>query len=171
MRHFVLLVLLCLGGLQAVPQSIPLQHFTTRNSGLVQNQVMKINRGEDGALWLSTYGGLSRFNGKKFTNYTINEGLQTNIVFGTLDFDDTLWISTRDGIDILVNHKLSKFFVSHSRGMYYAEFYRNDDLFYLLNVNEPTNEKLKRVYQAFDVRKRKLTASFYCMTAFPSWAN
>lgn len=167
MRHFVLLVLLCLGGLQAVPQSIPLQHFTTRNSGLVQNQVMKINRGEDGALWLSTYGGLSRFNGKKFTNYTINEGLQTNIVFGTLDFDDTLWISTRDGIDILVNHKLSKFYASPSRGMYYARFYRYDNLFYLLNVNEPTHDKLKNVHQAFDVRKRKLTASFYCHDSIP----
>lgn len=167
MRQLLLITMLFVVAKCAITQSIPLQHFTTRNSGLVQNQVMKINRGEDGALWLSTYGGLSRFNGKKFTNYTINEGLQTNIVFGTLDFDDTLWISTRDGIDILVNHKLSKFFVNPSRGMYYAEFYRYDNLFYLLNVNEPTNEKLKNVYQAFDVRKRKLTASFYCDDSIP----
>ena len=167
MRQLLLITMLFVVAKCALAQSIAIKHYTTRNSGLVQNQVMKINRGEDGALWLSTYGGLSRFNGRKFTNYTINEGLQTNIVFGTLDFDDTLWISTRDGIDILVNHKLSKFYASPSRGMYYARFYRYDNLFYLLNVNEPTNEKLKNVYQAFDVRKRKLTASFYCHDSIP----
>lgn len=167
MHRFLLAVLLFVTVQNVLPQSIALKHYSTRNTALVQNQVIMINQAGDGALWLSTYGGLSRFNGKKFTNYTISEGLQTNIVFGTMDADDTLWISTRDGIDILVGNRLTSYFKSPSMGMYYGQFYKYKDLFYLINVNSPTNEKLKNVFQIFDVRAKKYFSHVFCEDSIP----
>jgi len=167
MHRFLLAVLLFVTVQNVLPQSIALKHYNTRNTALVQNQVIMINQAGDGALWLSTYGGLSRFNGKKFTNYTISEGLQTNIVFGTVDADDTLWISTRDGIDILVNNRLTNYFKSPSMGMYYGQFYKYKDLFYLINVNSPTNEKLKNVFQIFDVRANNFFSKVFCEDSIP----
>lgn len=167
MHRFLLAVLLFVTVQYALPQSIALKHYNTRNTALVQNQVIMINQAGDGALWLSTYGGLSRFNGKKFTNYTMSEGLQTNIVFGTIDADDTLWIATRDGIDILVNNRLTNYFKSPSMGMYYGQFYKYKDLFYLINVNSPTNEKLKNVFQIFDVRAKNFFSKVFCEDSIP----
>lgn len=167
MRPIFLLFFVLSASVWLGAQSIALKHYNTRNTALVQNQVIMINQAGDGALWLSTYGGLSRFNGKKFTNYTISEGLQTNIVFGTMDADDTLWISTRDGIDILVNNRLTSYFKSPSMGMYYGQFYKYKDLFYLINVNSPANEKLKNVFQIFDVRAKKFFSKVFCEDSIP----
>lgn len=56
-----------------------IQHFT-QAEGLPNNSVLKIVKDNRGEYWLSTYNGLSKFNGVKntFKNYYKGDGLQSN---------------------------------------------------------------------------------------------
>ena len=51
-----------------------------------------------GEMWIGTDGGLSRWQGGKFTNFTTREGLSHNAVDALYqDREQTLWIGTRGG--------------------------------------------------------------------------
>ena len=69
----VLASLLCCAGLSAQPQRALvvtdpyLQTVWTTENGLRQNSVTAIVQPRDGYLWLSTFGGLARFDGVRFT--------------------------------------------------------------------------------------------------------
>ena len=66
----------------------------TVKDGLPNNQVESIFQDSRGYLWVSTYGGLSRFDGKSFINYDQSDGI--NSLGGTIYFEDStgkLWIS------------------------------------------------------------------------------
>lgn len=156
---------------ELVSQSIALKHYNTRNSALGQNQVIMTNRAVDGALLLSTYGGFSRFNGKRFFNYTRNDGLQSNVVFGTIDKDDTLWIATRDGIDFMVNSKITNYFSAPPFGMYYSRFYSYKDLFFLRDINRPNNETNKNAWYLFDIRKKRFNHKVFTKDSLDILSN
>src|SRR5262249_35824728 len=52
----------------------------------------------DGYLWLTTTGGLARFDGVRFTAYGMADGLSSNRFQGlAVDHAGTLWISAEDG--------------------------------------------------------------------------
>ncbi|MEY2869039.1 MAG: hypothetical protein RIR01_1519, partial [Bacteroidota bacterium] len=55
------------------------KRYTTAD-GLCSNTILKILEDEKGNLWMSTYNGLSRLNvkTKTFSNFSINDGLQSN---------------------------------------------------------------------------------------------
>ncbi len=42
--------------------------------GLVQSQIRAINQDSDGYLWIGTLGGLSKFDGINFENFSTNDG-------------------------------------------------------------------------------------------------
>ena len=50
------------------------QHFTTQQ-GLANNQVIDIYEDKAGRIWFGTLSGASRYDGKTFRNYRLNEGL------------------------------------------------------------------------------------------------
>jgi ligand-binding sensor domain-containing protein len=76
-----------------------------KKDGLSNNIILDIQEGSDGALWIASYGGVSRFKNGHFTNYTIKNGLPSN---GVLDItksnDGTLWFATFGGIAEFKNH-------------------------------------------------------------------
>ena len=47
----------------------------TPKEGLAQSQVRAIAQDAEGYLWFGTLGGASRFDGLRFTNYALQEGL------------------------------------------------------------------------------------------------
>jgi streptogramin lyase len=66
---------------------------------LADNLIFTICEDENGALWVGTHKGLSRFQGGKFTTYTTKNGLPSDIVFATYaDREGNLWIGTRAGL-------------------------------------------------------------------------
>ncbi|MBU4405523.1 MAG: PAS domain S-box protein [Acidobacteria bacterium] len=69
----------------------------TDKDGLISNQIwaMTVYKND---LWLATYMGLSRFDGKTFRNYTSKDGLVTDVLFDLQTVGDTLWIASRQGI-------------------------------------------------------------------------
>src|SRR5262245_24293511 len=83
----------------AVSEQLPVKTYSTGN-GLVHNRVMRIFRDSRGFLWLCTAGGISRFDGHKFVNYTVENGLPTPVINDFLEADNGIyWIATNsDGV-------------------------------------------------------------------------
>lgn len=71
----------------------------TEDDGLANNTVRALEETEDGAIWIATYGGVSKLVGTDFTNYSIQDGLPNNGVLDILE-DNTgeLWFATFGGI-------------------------------------------------------------------------
>ncbi|HVN58712.1 MAG TPA: histidine kinase [Bacteroidales bacterium] len=82
------------------------QNYTIRNfnidNGLPHNSVRDIARDRSGFLWLSTFDGLSRYDGYEFRNYHHVPGDSTSLPYFSvgkiiLDRNDDLWILTDNG--------------------------------------------------------------------------
>jgi ligand-binding sensor domain-containing protein len=93
--------LLCLLAATAIAQYSPYRfdHWTT-DDGLPQNTVTSVVQTRDGYLWLTTFDGLARFDGVRFTVFDKNNsrGINTNRFTGLYGAGDgSLLIATEDG--------------------------------------------------------------------------
>src|SRR5205814_8758271 len=52
----------------------------TVSDGLVNNAIRKVFQDSKGFLWISTWEGLSKYDGNRFTNFTERNGLSHNLV-------------------------------------------------------------------------------------------
>ena len=66
--------------------------------GLSQTQVFDICPDDHGNVWFGTAGGASRFDGKHFTNYSTENGLNDNLVSKIISKNGFIWIATQHGI-------------------------------------------------------------------------
>lgn len=64
-----------------------------------------------GDLWIGTWGGgVSRFDGKSFVNYSTKDGLTGNVVYGiTQTTDGAMWFGTNHGISRFDGHNWSSY--------------------------------------------------------------
>jgi ligand-binding sensor domain-containing protein len=71
--------------------------------GLVSNPVRRIFQDSKGFIWIATWEGLSEYDGHKFTNYTIANGLSHNMVNDMYESaDGKLYVAENNGsVDIL----------------------------------------------------------------------
>jgi ligand-binding sensor domain-containing protein len=104
MKHLTLLAVcwLFFGGVFG--QSYSFLSYSTSN-GLPQSQVQCISQDSNGYLWVGTLGGLSKFNGKKFINYSVNDGLLNNRITAISMIDGKIWIGHEGGVSTLTNGK------------------------------------------------------------------
>jgi signal transduction histidine kinase/ligand-binding sensor domain-containing protein len=66
--------------------------YTSRD-GLVNNRARFFYQDTRGRLYISTFGGLSVYDGSRFINYTTEEGLATSLINDVVEMgDDSLWI-------------------------------------------------------------------------------
>lgn len=67
--------------------------------GLISNRVLVSVEGDDGSVWIGTYGGVTRYMDGEFQSFAIQEGLPNNAVMN-LEKDDQgrIWASTFGGI-------------------------------------------------------------------------
>jgi len=67
--------------------------------GLPQSQVHCLLQENKGYLWIGTIGGgLSRFDGRRFKNFGIEEGLPSNKILSLEFCNDLLWVGTEKGL-------------------------------------------------------------------------
>ena len=103
----------------------PFKHGTWKHytylDGLGQNRVWTIFQDRDGFLWFGTDGGgISRYDGDKFVNFTTDDGLAYNSVSAIYqDREGFLWFGTRGGIsrydgDKFVNFTIDGGLISNS---------------------------------------------------------
>jgi ligand-binding sensor domain-containing protein len=65
---------------------------------LVQNALLCIHQDAKGYLWIGTAEGVSRFDGYRFTNYDVRDGLGHSFINTIVeDRQDRLWIGTNGG--------------------------------------------------------------------------
>lgn len=74
------------------------QHYDT-GDGLPQVQARAVHQSRSGALWIGTYGGLSRYDGAEFETFTSQDGLPNNEIYALDETaDGRLWIGTTSGL-------------------------------------------------------------------------
>ncbi len=87
--------------------------------GLPQNSVNAIVQSQDGYLWLGTYGGLTRFDGTRFTLFRslAQQGPSSDRILSLLEDERRrLWIGTEDaGVSLLDNGQFSRLDVCAGR--------------------------------------------------------
>ena len=94
--HWLLIVCCCVPAARA---QYVIDYWTT-DKGLPQNSVLSIQQTPDGYLWFTTFDGLVRFDGVRFTvfNKGNSPGLTSNrFVRLFCEPDGTLWAATEDG--------------------------------------------------------------------------
>src|SRR5215203_3852204 len=94
-------------------QQYPFVHYTPRE-GLVNNRARTIYQDSKGRLYICTYGGLSIYDGSRFTNFTTENGLTNNLVNDVVEMGpDSIWIfSNSKKIHCLVSGILKDFIPS-----------------------------------------------------------
>ena len=87
---------------EASAEQLPIKTYTTAD-GLSNNRVKRIVQDSHGFFWFCTAGGLSRFDGYQFTNYTVDNGLPAPSVNDLLETSGgNYWIATNsDGLTFM----------------------------------------------------------------------
>src|SRR5437762_5582146 len=109
MRRSVLTLLISLNCCFAFSQKVIFQTYTVRD-GLVANPVHRIFQDSKGFIWICTWEGLSKYDGHKFTNFTLANGLSDNAVNDVYESPDgKLYVALNNGcIDIIENDQVAK---------------------------------------------------------------
>ena len=105
-KNFLILPAICFY-LLTIAQESELQQFKngfyikqfSEASGLVNNACKYLYEDTRGFIWVCTFSGLSRFDGKQFINYGVKEGLPgTNITQVSEDSSGVIYVATTTGI-------------------------------------------------------------------------
>ena len=93
MKFFLCAFLICCISLQVVfSQEYGYTHYSTKE-GLAGSTVYNMVQDRDGFLWFGTEGGLSRFDGTHFKNFTRQDGLPDNEIIQVFaDSKGRIWI-------------------------------------------------------------------------------
>jgi len=80
------------------------------------NYIVALEVDTDGTVWVGTWGGgLASFDGEKYVNYTVRDGLPSNHVFMLhQDEQGILWIGTSNGMAQFDNGKFSNHLTTHN---------------------------------------------------------
>ncbi len=100
-RLFLILGVLSTGWLMSIASEAQTPTLTVYSAeqGLPQGQVLALHRSPEGFLWIGTYGGLSRYDGRGFVTWTAAEGLPSNTVNDlATDARGRLVIATSKGV-------------------------------------------------------------------------
>lgn len=93
------------------------------------NQYAFIRKGlqdKAGNIWFATSGaGVYRYDGKGFVNYTMKDGLNSNIVQCMIeDYKGTIWVGTKDGVCRFDGKKFTDFALPWTRTPIMSPFFR-----------------------------------------------
>jgi len=105
-RLFCALFFVLFCHLSSFAQKYTFSHYDIED-GLIESQVNNLALDQEHRLWMATFGGACRFDGKDFTSYTRQNGMPTNFINNVfVDKDNTVWFGTQSGLMKLVNKKL-----------------------------------------------------------------
>ena len=108
---FMFRFILCTCGIANAQRYTAINTFTTEQ-GLPSNHVYEAVQDSLGFLWLATDNGVSRFDGKYFTNFTVADGLPSNDVIQIkITADGTLWANSYRHVPTYFDYKANRFIV------------------------------------------------------------
>ena len=103
----MLLLLLCPTDIRAQHMQATLSHYST-DDGLASNAISYLTHDDYGYVWISTWNGISRFDGYHFYNYKTGhtsgiKGLHNRIDAMTVDQSQNIWLKMYDGRIFVIN--------------------------------------------------------------------
>ncbi|NER15856.1 sensor histidine kinase [Spongiivirga citrea] len=109
-----------------------IKHYTS-SDGLAHDVTYNIIQDSKGYIWICTDDGLSKFDGKKFTNYGLKNGLTSNYIMDVKELDSTtLVISTwGGGLHFLKNDTIFKSSKFHDNNTKILDIDLSDDMIYV----------------------------------------
>lgn len=126
--------------------------------GLAQSQATCLTQDKSGNLWIGTFGGISRFDGRKIKNYSVSDGLYSNsIVSIHYARSEKLYCCSAIGVQYFDGDKFKTVYTNKGRildnitqieeddaGTLYM--LRNDQQLYQLNDSRDTAEPIRHVH-------------------------
>ena len=86
----------------------------SEKNGLCMNHIVSILEDKNKNIWLGTYGGgVSKYNGEHFVNYTKNDGLIDNYIWEIFE-DNTgkIYFGTEEGLSVLDENKITNYTIN-----------------------------------------------------------
>ena len=110
MHRYLIIVWIIFLSCDCLSQQYPFVHYTPKD-GLVNSRVREIYQDSRGRLYFLSYGGLSVYDGNRFRNYTIQNGLSADMVNDIVEVgDDSLLVATNiNEMNLLVRGQMKKF--------------------------------------------------------------
>jgi ligand-binding sensor domain-containing protein len=137
------LVLTIISFLQYTPlySQTPSYYHYTSSDGLASSTVYNIIQDRSGFIWFATINGMSKFDGKRFTTFRTNDGLNSNSIISLVEGENgELYIGNYEkGINVLRNGRIENY-CSEIDGKSFA-------LSYLLLVPSEKNEQKLYAYR------------------------
>lgn len=93
------------------PQVPPYFVYNSSN-GLPSSTVFEVIQDRDGFIWIATLGGVSRFDGERFTNFTVKDGLNSKSIVALAEGNEgEIFLCTyENGINTIKNGKVQQFY-------------------------------------------------------------
>ncbi len=109
MRKHLLLFALLIISLTASSQQYTFIEYSLKE-GLQQSQVRSLFQDSKGFIWVGTLGGISRFDGREFTNYNRSNGLLNNQISAIIELSDgSIMVGSSGSVSILRGGKVESF--------------------------------------------------------------
>ncbi|HYJ38137.1 MAG TPA: hypothetical protein VEV87_05950, partial [Chitinophagaceae bacterium] len=159
-----LLISIQLNGFHSHAQEYPFVNYTPTD-GLVNNRCRFMYQDSKGRLFIATFGGLSIYDGARFTNYTTDNGLSVSLINDIVEMgEDSIWvIPNNNKIHCLVKGRMKNIvtadnfypivnkLIKCSDGYYYAladdGLYRfADNRFVKINLTYENGEELNNYF-------------------------
>ncbi|MES3017938.1 MAG: two-component regulator propeller domain-containing protein [Bacteroidota bacterium] len=94
-RSLIVVVSLLVVGHQSYAQRYNFKNYDIED-GLIQSQAQRIFQDSEHNLWISTFGGISRFNGRDFTNFISSDGVAATATSMAQDGLGNMWFASRE---------------------------------------------------------------------------
>ena len=111
-----------------------IQHIYNAENGLDCGHANAIAQTSDGILWIGTYSGLYRYNGREFTHIDIYDDIR-NVNCLYVDQKDQLWVGTNDNGVVVIDRNRSSSSINTSGGLpsdsIRAIVRSSDDIYYI----------------------------------------
>ena len=114
--------------------------------GLRSNNVVDINQDSEGNFWFSTKDGLTKYANDSCINFTVKDGLSSNIIRNTFELPDgRILICTNRGTDIVENNRIKKLHLKAVPLLFLKR--KNNEIWCVSNTNiyKFVNDTLQKV--------------------------
>ncbi len=84
--------------------------YISEEDGLASGRITKILENKDGHIWISSYSGMSKFDGKSFTNFKENNKDFSNDIWDFfIDREGLFWLATTEGVRLFDGQEFKPF--------------------------------------------------------------
>ncbi|MCT4582791.1 MAG: histidine kinase [Flavobacteriales bacterium] len=178
-RLLKIFLLLLFAKISVIAQQYSFINYSVED-GLAQTQVFDLESDTEGYVWVGTAGGVSRFDGESFVNFSTENGLIDNTVKEIVVHNESVWIASQYGITCVKNKKVVSWdlmSIAQGRGIASFTFDQSNSLWlaikgkgvYKIPVIENQLNLTEIVHYSLD--QKNLVKTIFCDNNGTVWAG